>query len=171
MLVCVSTHTHTQQSLSSRSLAYSGSEVFIPIVMSLANDSIWYLISKILKKKKNGTRRGEAQLLFLAVQWSPARNFNSHYFNFLKVNNKSDYFVVLISMLHEYVSFSNVVMYTNPTVNSLYVNISLMTVPFLPIGSKRVELNGMHQHWSVLIMQVPHGETLQAILYASKGRY
>ena len=46
-----------------------------------------------------------------------------------------------------------------------------MTVPFLPNGSKRVELNGMHQHWSVLIMQVPHRETLQAILYASKGRY
>lgn len=74
-------------------------------------------------------------------------------------------------MLHEYVLFSNVVMYTNPTVNSVYVSISLMTVPFLPIGPKRVELSGMHQHSSVLIMQVPHRETLQAILYASKGRY
>jgi len=51
MLVCVS--THTQQSLSSRSLAYSGSEVFsFQIVMSLANDSIWYLICKIYNNKK-----------------------------------------------------------------------------------------------------------------------
>lgn len=64
----------------------------------------------------------------IKVQWSPARNFNSHYCNFLKVNNKSNDFV-LISMLHEYVLFSNV-MYINPTVNSVYVNIFLMSFLF-----------------------------------------
>jgi hypothetical protein len=54
MLVCAPpppthTHTHTQKSLSSRSLASSGSEVFnFPIVTSLANDSIWFLICKKL---------------------------------------------------------------------------------------------------------------------------
>ena len=166
-------HTHTQQSLSSRSLAYSGSEVLsFPIVSSLANNSIWFLICKILKKKSHGTGRRQAQLLFLTVQWSPARNFNSHYSNFLKVNNKSNDLFILISMLHEYVLFSNVVMYMNPTVNSVYVNISpifplryilkdgnVLWLPYLPNDSKRVELNGMHQHWSVLIMEVPHRET------------
>ena len=46
MLVCVSTHTAVP-------LAYSGFEVFsFPIVMSLANDSIWFLICKIHQKKK-----------------------------------------------------------------------------------------------------------------------
>jgi hypothetical protein len=93
--------------------------------MSLASDSIWFLICKKNVKKKRGTGRGQAQLLFLAVKGSPARNFNSHCSNFLKVINKGDAFVVLISMLHEYVLFSNVVMYVNPTVNYVYVNISL----------------------------------------------
>jgi hypothetical protein len=85
---------HTQQSLVNRSFANSGSQVFrCPVVTRLASDNIWFLICKQYKKIWWHTKRASTAVVSISLIITNME-LQLSYSNLLKVNNKSDDFVV-----------------------------------------------------------------------------